>query len=666
MSAAYDLLITANETNHHHGVGIFLQRLFGDGKGFICLRSTTMYGGQESFGDEHLELKSRFMHTAETESRLQAILAGRTIRRILCVPYYRSEFVHAIAAKRLTGAPLCTYIMDDQNIFARHVADHWVAELLKTSDLCLGISPELCAAYSHKFGRTVHLLPPVLEKQVPLTPCYWRPVTGEPLRAAMIGNIWTASRFQQLRKLLRDSGLHIDWYGNGPQAPWLPDTPEAWESDNIRCLGHLPEDDLVASLASYPFIIVPSGSLDKDDDNIAFSRLSLPSRLLFLHGRTDTPILVLGSPETAAGRFVTVLKTGLCARYEQSDLRKKLNALTNPQVHRDMRRNIRAAAGKLSMDNAGDWIWKSLAARQPAPAPFHDSPGFASLGSPTWVDQIEPAHRRNPHPNPDPSEIFQDDHFRAFAHIRASHWKLLADSGLPILAPDKIEITQFLQWVVFHLLNRALPAGGKILFLDPHPPVWLARLPANIVCYSPADMGRWIKSGFALYAVPMHPLGVEKDAVPAAPDKFDAIISAGWLNQITTPVAMDEIAMFLSARTVTHGLNLHAYPGVLNRDYFWTGPAYEYFQKRFHIQNWPTIDDILNDQDLYAMSEDAYDTYWRPSTGKPYSDFGQAIGLTLAWRKVSPRSAWGPLASLRRWWNTLRPSVVSAPAPRVS
>ncbi|ATC64740.1 hypothetical protein CMV30_12640 [Nibricoccus aquaticus] len=666
MSAAYDLLITANETNHHHGVGIFLQRLFGTGPGFICLRSTTMYGGQEPFGDEHLELKSRFMNTTETEARLKTLLAGRTIRRILCVPYYRSEFVHAIAVKKLTGAPLCTYLMDDQNVFAPHVADHWVAELLKNSDLCLGISPELCAAYSHKFGRPVHLLPPVLEKQELLTPCYWQPVTGEPIRAAMIGNIWTASRFQQLRKLLRDSGLHIDWYGNGPQAAWLPDSPEAWESDNIRCLGHLPEEDLVASLASYPFIIVPSGSLDKDDDNIAFSRLSLPSRLLFLHGRTDTPVLVLGSPETAAGRFVTALKTGVSARYEQSDLRKKLHTLTTPRIRQEMRRNVRAAAGKLSMENAGEWIWQSLAAKQPVPAPFHDSPAFTSHGTPAWIGRITPARPRNTHPTPPAAETFQDDHLRAFAHIRASHWKLLTDSGLPVPASDQIELTQLLQWIVFYLLKRALPAGGKILYLDPHPPLWLAQLPSSIVCYSPADIGRWIKSGFALDAVPMHPLGIEKNAAPAAPEKFDAIVSAGWLNQVTTPVAMEEIAAFFAARTVTHGLHLHACPGVLNRDYFWTGPAHDYLQKRFRIQDWPVIDDILNEQDLYAMSERAYDSYWRASTGKPYAEFGQAIGLTLAWRQAPARTTWNPAASLRRWWGALRPTPVAAHAPGVS
>jgi hypothetical protein len=208
----------------------------------------------ESFCSVTHELRSKYLTISETSEQLKRILAPYRIRRIICVPYYREDFVHAVIAQQETRAPLLTYLMDDQNILTPLVPDRRVADLLAASKLVLGISPEICAAYSHKYGRPVHLLPPVLTSATDVVPCYWDPASGEPLRCAMIGNVWTAQGFGQLRELLRTNGLYLDWFGNGPHAGWLQGTWEEWEKDNIRCLGFLPEEDLVANLAAYPFV----------------------------------------------------------------------------------------------------------------------------------------------------------------------------------------------------------------------------------------------------------------------------------------------------------------------------------------------------------------------------------------------------------------------------
>src|SRR5689334_11551619 len=100
--APTDLLITATETNSHHGVGILLQRYFPDSSSFVCVRTTSLHRGEEPFGAAHHELCSRTLTEAETSDHLRRILSLYPIRRILCVPYYREEFVHAVMAKRLT------------------------------------------------------------------------------------------------------------------------------------------------------------------------------------------------------------------------------------------------------------------------------------------------------------------------------------------------------------------------------------------------------------------------------------------------------------------------------------------------------------------------------------------------------------------------------------
>jgi hypothetical protein len=632
--ASHDLLITALETNSHHGVGILLQRFFPDSSSFVCLRTTSQHGGEEPFGSAHHELCSRYLSLEETEAHLRRILSLYPVRRILCVPYYREEFIHALIAQRITGAPLCTYLMDDQNIFAPHVPDHWVADLLAASQLRLGISPEMCAAYHRKFRREIHLLPPVLAHTPPLVPCYWHPEPDEPPRAAMIGNVWTARRFTQLRELLRASGLRVDWYGKGPQAAWLPGAPEEWEADHLHCMGFYPEEDLVAALASYPFIVLPSGSLDAEDDNPAFSRLSLPSRLLFLHATTDTPVLVLGSEQTAAGRFVTRLGTGLCARYDPADLQARIGQLLEPGTRAKLQAGIRHWSGFFVQENAGQWIWDSLEAGRPQPAAFHAAFPADAAGPRPWIEAIKPARPRLDRPLPPAGAAFRDAHAAAFGYLRTSHLPLLAAGGLPLPPAEEIELSLFQAAAASYIVQGALPAGGQVLFLGPALPASLQNLPAPFKVWRVADLPEWQQSGYA--GDPRHVVEAATGrAHPAVFPQFDAIVSTSWCGELgPDPHPLEGLSLYLAGCTRPGGINLHFFSAVLHPAFFWAGPAHPYLQRRFlGDADWPGLDELLLAPDLFTMSQAAYDRDWKPATGKSYAESGRPLSLGLFWRK---------------------------------
>ncbi len=631
-----DLLITASETNSHHGVGIFLQRLFPNSTDFVCLRTTSLYNGEEPFGSAHHELCSRYLPLKETEEHVRRILALYDIRRILCVPYYREEFIHAILAKRITGATLCTFLMDDQNIFTSKVPDHWVSDLLEVSDLCLGISPEMCSAYQRKFGRDVYLLPPVLKKTEPLVPCYWQREPDEPLRAAMIGNVWTARRFDQLREWLRSTGLQLDWYGNGPKATWLPGTPEEWESDHIRCMGFLPEEDLVASLASYPFVLIPSGSLDAEDDNPAFSRLSLPSRLLFLHAHTDTPAMILGNAETAAGHFVTRLQTGVCTSAAPVDFQSQLARLLDPTIRQSFRSNIRRLAPSLILAQGGEWLWESLAAGKPAPADFHRI--FSADYLPTNFG-LEASQATRPRPQwifPEPGEAFRDAHAASFGFIRTRHLPVLAAFGLTLPASAEIELSILNSAVAHYVLSGSVPAGGDILFIGTDIPPLLSSLPSAFRLWRIADLSAWQQAGYA--GQPSHVVDAQTgDAYPSSFPQFAAIVSTSWCGQLgSDPHHHEGLSLYLEACTQPGGSNVHLFFATLHPSYFWVGPAHTYLHRRFlGAADWPDRDELLAADDLFTMSERSYHQHWKPSVGKSYTDFGRPISFALYWRNAA-------------------------------
>ena len=627
----HDLIVSAIEINQHHGVGILLQRFFPDSTSLVTLRSSTVYGGKESFGIGHHELRSVNLTVPEIEARLKAILAPYRIRRILCVPYYREDFIHGLLAHQLTGAPICTYLMDDQNVFSSHVPDHWVESLLRVSDLCLGISSEMCAAYQHKYHRKFHLLPPLVERAEPLVPCYWKSEPDTPLKVAMIGNVWTADRFMQLRKLLRSADLHVDWYGNGSAASWLPGTPEEWEADNIHCLGHLPEEDLVASLAAYPCILVPSGSLDQDDDNRSFSRLSLPSRLIFLHARTDTPVLLLGSRESAAGHFILNLGTGLCSTYQVEDLRRQLARLQDQTEHRKLRQAIRRWAPHFILPDGGQWLWESLARRAPLPAAF-DAAFQRSADDAAWLQSVPHAQPKPDRPVPAADDQLSDEAMKGFAFLRTTHLPLLGTKGAAQSIAYDVEVTQFLERLTGYLLKKLLPLGGDLLVLGTHLPGWAGELPANTTVWRVRDIEEWRQKGFPPETSHLVSLsGKESFARPVA--EFDVIISSTWLHQVMTPEALTQLSSYLTRHTRTGGINLHAVTAVLNPDYFWTYPAHAHLRAHWGLKDWPGMDELLTAPDLYCMKEETYAKCWQPSVGKSYQDFGKPLGLILFWRK---------------------------------
>ena len=44
---SYDIIVSSNEINENHGVGVLLKRIFPDTSGIVSLRTTNLYDGQQ-------------------------------------------------------------------------------------------------------------------------------------------------------------------------------------------------------------------------------------------------------------------------------------------------------------------------------------------------------------------------------------------------------------------------------------------------------------------------------------------------------------------------------------------------------------------------------------------------------------------------------------------
>ncbi|WP_242394188.1 glycosyltransferase family protein [Anaeromyxobacter oryzisoli] len=377
--------------NDRHGVGVLLRTLFGAGEDVVAVRSRDDYGGRQEFGARAVRVRHRRGSRGAARRRVARALRGVGIRRVLCVPYYPDDVMTAIALHDARGAPLVTWIMDDQNILEPSIPDDLMAELLAKSGVAFAISPELRDAYAEKYRRPVWLAPPLVAADRVRPPgAEDVPVTGRPM---VIGNIWGARWYQDLRRTVRGTGVRLDWSSPAGLATfWEGFDRDALAADGVEAVGALPEPEFVERLRAAPFVVVPSGTLDEVDDRPGISRFSLPSRIVFAVAAAHAPVIVLGSPKTAAARFVAAHGIGAVVPYDPEAFRATVAELTTPEAQRRVRLRASGIAGRFSAEGAVEWLWRSLEAGAPA------DDRFERIAPTIAAPPIVPPRPRDPRP----------------------------------------------------------------------------------------------------------------------------------------------------------------------------------------------------------------------------------------------------------------------------
>ncbi|MBW4604813.1 MAG: FkbM family methyltransferase [Calothrix sp. FI2-JRJ7] len=361
-SQTFDVIITCNEVNERHGTGVLLRRIFKDSPNIFSIRSCNHYGGEHDFGEESACLPQVMLSRADIFAHVLQTFQHQNVRRILCIPYYPSDVLVAIAIKEVFNIPLCTYIMDDQNICSNGIPDSLMRELLDKSSLRLAISPEMRQAYEGKYRLKFWVLPPVVSNQLLQLQVSESALTSEhPKAGILVGNIWDQSWLDLLRESVRDSGVKLDWYcNNASNCQWLSFDINELERDGIFLHHPLPEVELVPLLRKYSFAIIPSGTLDANDDRRFIAELSLPSRIPFIFATSNTPIIVLGNKKTAVARFVERFQIGITAEYSSSSFSEAVSYVTKSENQLLMRQNATTLAENFGSQGMAEWIWQSL------------------------------------------------------------------------------------------------------------------------------------------------------------------------------------------------------------------------------------------------------------------------------------------------------------------
>ncbi len=388
-----DVVVSLCELNERHGTGSLVLRILRGRRNIFSIRSTDSFGGGHDFGDWRVRMPQSANSRTGCFATVLRMLAGRRIRSILCVPFHKEELLTSIAIKECFDAPLCAYIMDDQNIAIDVVPDDLMREFLEKCSLRLATHPELRSAYEDKYGLKFYLLPAVAPDHLMETqPSGSLGGRLEPRTCALVGSFWDQEWFDRLCNTVENSGWRIDWYGNN-RSPWLRFPREDLERAGITAHGVVSEEHLAATLRKYPFVIVPVGMLDGTDENKGVARLSLPGRILFVLAVSHTPLLVVGSKDSCASRFVAHFQVGETVPYDSTAVADAIERLARPEIQMQLRSNAAAIALKFSDRGIGDWLAGSIERGSPVDnrfeALFENYKPEARGGEPTVLRSLQ-------------------------------------------------------------------------------------------------------------------------------------------------------------------------------------------------------------------------------------------------------------------------------------
>jgi hypothetical protein len=174
-----------------------------------------------------------------------------------------------------------------------------------------------------------------------------------------------------LRIAVRDAEISLDWYGNTQIGGEILDSQklQPW---GINACGLLTEMELTQKLREFPFVIVPTGTMDDRDDRAELSRLSLPGRIIFALATSNAPVIILGHQESPAARFVERFQIGVTCGYDGKSLKESVRFVTDLQVQRRLRQNAASVANQFSAKNLNQWLWQSIQLGRPSNLRFEE------------------------------------------------------------------------------------------------------------------------------------------------------------------------------------------------------------------------------------------------------------------------------------------------------
>lgn len=237
--------------------------------------------------------------------------------------------------------------------------------------------------------------------------------------------------------------------------------------------------------------------------------------------------------------------------------------------------------------------------------------------------------------------------FDFFTYSKKGHFSLFrGNAGLlydSTIDERSCDLKVYQDLLVYSFIKANLPKGSKILEIGGGNSRVLKALQDNFECWN-LDKFEGTGNGptsfiTERYRVVRDYIGTFSKELPA--DYFDFVFSISVLEHIPEhPSNFDNICKDIE-RLLKHGaLTLHCFDMILKRDGVWTNSFLHHIFSHIDTNNkFVPLSNLIFDPNLFVMSEDAYDRFWKSATGVSYQEFGYPFSYNVVWSK--PQGAAG-------------------------
>lgn len=246
--------------------------------------------------------------------------------------------------------------------------------------------------------------------------------------------------------------------------------------------------------------------------------------------------------------------------------------------------------------------------------------------------------------------VITAENFQEFTYSRRSHFSRLYAHGVD---PDTCDLKVIQDLVIIHFIfgnvrlgARLLEVGGGpysrvIQLLKSHYEIW--NIDENL-----DDNARDYRSVRGL-------LGDMNPKLPS--DYFDCIFSISALEHVHNDLdTFKRVCLDADRVLKAGGFSIHSFDVVAQNSSVWTNGLLPYIFLHIKTINPPIFfSDMLLDQDLYVLSEFAYNTGWQHTTRLSYQKFGQPLAYNVLWQKecAASQKRYGSMVSFAEWDNYL-------------
>ncbi|GGA22529.1 glycosyltransferase [Okeania sp. KiyG1] len=231
------------------------------------------------------------------------------------------------------------------------------------------------------------------------------------------------------------------------------------------------------------------------------------------------------------------------------------------------------------------------------------------------------------------------DKFQDFTYSKRSHFKIFDQFDFyKNIHPDAADLKFYQDTLVYNFITQNLPPGAKLLEIGGGNSRIIEALKSNYECWNIDKLegqgnGPTQIKNINGYRLVLDYIGNFNSQLPN--NYFDCVFSISTLEHLpedeqTFKNVCDDINRVLKPGSIS----LHCLDIVIKKTFVWTKGILPYIFKNIQTLNQIIpFEKMQQDQDLFAMSEFAYQRHWQSITKQPYTEFGKPVSYNILWQK---------------------------------